>query len=1064
MITEPIAGSMKIDPGLLRSLRWRNIGPHRGGRVVAVAGDPSDSMVFYFGCAGGVWKTYDGGEYWENVSDGFFKTSAVGAIGVADSDPNVLYVGMGESCLAVPRFHWTAQADGVYRSTDAGNTWTNVGLKDTRHIARIRVHPQDPDLVYAAVLGHLEEPHHEKGVYRSRDGGSTWERVLFRSEKAGACDLTMDPSNPRILYAAMWDARRSFWESHSVGPDTSVYKTIDGGDTWTNLTDNPGLPEGLKGRIGIAASPAKTGRVWAVIEARDGGLFRSDDGGAAWEQVSDKPELTGRPHYYNHVFAHPQDPERVYVMSGSAWKSSDGGRTFTQMVTPHKDNHELWIDPGNPQRMIQSHDGGANVSFNGGASWSSIYNQPTSEFYHLATDTQFPYRVYGTQQDNTAISVPSRSHKGAIIGSDVYPVGSAESGQIAVRPDNSNIVYAGAVGSHPGAGPVLIRYDHDTGQVRIITVWPDLSGWRAKDRKYRFQWDFPIVISPHDPDVLYAAGNVLFRSTDEGTNWEVISPDLTRNDLTLMEEAGDPETTIFPYDLCAVLSFAESPVEQGVFWVGTDDGLVQLSRDEGKSWDNVTPDDMPEWSLVSKVEASLHDPASAYVAATRYKFGDYRPYLWKTDDFGKTWEKITAGISDIDFTRIIREDPQRRGLLYAGTEGGVYVSLDDGASWESLRLDMPPAPVHDMVIKDNDLVVATYGRGFWILDDLTPLHQITSHVTQSPAHLFKPRPSYRLLREPAWRPDEKPVPGEKNYFLAILGSPMTFNEASSPNGETVQNFLNAGTNPPDGVIVTYYLKEKPEDDVSLTFLDPEGQVIKRFSSISPAEAQEPPVSSDAGANRFVWDMRYPGVREIPGDDSLRRYPTAPLAPPGTYRVQLTVRGQTQSQSFEIRKDPRVSVAQDDLEAQFSFVVKIRDKVTEANDAAIRLREVQRQIQEWESRAQGRYDTVVEAARASKKKLSAIDDELIQKPQARSNEYASKRGFFSNALNTRLADLISTVETADGRPTRQSYEVFDYLSSLIDGQVEQLKQATDEDVPAFVELLHELNVPPIVASQ
>ena len=1062
MVTESTATSAGVEPRLLQSLRWRNIGPHRGGRVVSIAGDPSDPMVFYFGSAGGVWKTYDGGEYWENVSDGFFKTSAVGAIAVSDSDPNVIYVGMGESCLAVPRFQWTARADGVYKSTDAGKTWANVGLQDTQHIARIRIHPKNPDLVYVAVLGHLEEEsHEEKGVYRSRDGGKTWERVLFRSDKAGACDLSMDANNPRIIYAAIWDSRRSFWESHSVGPDSSLYKTTDGGDTWENLTNNPGLPGGMKGRMGVASSPAKSGRVWALIEAEEGGLYRSDDGGTTWERVSDRPELVGRPHYYMHVFADTQDPESVYVMNGNAWKSSDGGRTFTQMVTPHKDNHELWIDARNPQRMIQSHDGGANVSFNRGASWSSIYNQPTSEFYHIATDNQFLYRVYGTQQDNTAISVPSRSHKGSILASDVYPVGSAESGHIAVRPDNPDIVYAGAIGSHPGAGALLIRYDHGTGQVRIITVWPDIAGWRANDRKYRFQWDFPIALSPHDPDVLYTAGNVLFRSTDEGTTWEVISPDLTRNDLTKVEQAGDPETTIFPYDLCTILSFAESPVERGVFWVGTDDGLVQVSKDGGANWKNVTPDDMPEWALVNKVEASPHDPATAYVAVTRYKFGDYRPYLWKTGDYGETWEKISSGISDIDFTRVIKEDPEHRGLLYAGTEGGAYVSLDDGASWQSLRLNMPPVPIHDLVVKDSDLVAGTYGRGFWVLDDLTPLRQLTEQTAQRSAHLFKPRPAYRLLHEPLWRPNEKPVPGEKNYFIAILGSPMTFKETVTPEGETVRKFLNAGTNPPEGVIVTYYLGQKPEGEVRLNILDGKGQTIKSFSSKA---TQRPRVSVEEGANRLVWDMRYPGAREVPGDDRISQYPTAPLAPPGTYQVQLVVGDQDQTESFEIHKDPRIAATQDDLDAQFDLAIGIRDKVSEASDAVIQLRDVRQQMEAWERRAEGRSEAVVEAAKRVKETLSSIEGELVSPPRigTRTGFGSAAGGFFEAALISRLADLTSTVGIADWVPTRQSHEVFDYLSDRIDAQLNRLKEVIDKDVGAFVELVHEVDLPAIVS--
>ncbi len=1054
-----IMSEVSVPMEYCNTLTWRNIGPHRGGRVVSVAADPVDPLVFYFGSAGGVWKTWDGGEYWENISDGYFKTSAVGALAISESDRNVLYAGMGESCLAVPRFHWTSQADGVYKSTDAGKTWNNVGLIDTRHISRIRVHPTNPDIVYVAVLGHLEEPHHEKGVYLSRDGGGHWEKILYRCDTAGACDLSMDSNNPRILYAALWDAKRSYWESHSVGADTSIYKSSDGGNNWIELTDSPGLPVGLKGRIGITVSPARSDRVWALIEAKNGGLFRSDDAGMTWNTVSNNPDLTRRPHYYSHVFAHPKDPERVYVMSGNAWKSTDGGYTFKQMVTPHKDNHELWIDPKDPKRMIQSHDGGANVSFNAGDSWSSIYNQSTAEFYHLAVDEEFPYKVYGTQQDNTAICVPSRSHKGAIIGSDVYPVGSAESGHIAVRPDNSNIVYAGAIGSHQGAGAVLIRYDHHTGQVRIITIWPDLAGWKAKDRKYRFQWDFPIVISPHDPDILYAAGNMVFRSTDEGTSWIAISPDLTRNDLKPMENAGNSETTIFPHDVCTILSFAESPMQKGLFWVGTDDGIVQISKDHGKNWHDVTPKSMPEWSLVCKVEPSNHDPARAYISATRYKDGDYRPYLWKTEDFGNSWQEINDGISDVDFTRVVKEDIEVTGLLYAGTEGGTYVSFDDGNTWQSLKLNMPPVPIHDMVVKNDNLIVATYGRGFWILDDLGPLRQIDDNVLDSSVYLFKPSPYFRLLDEPSWRPDEKPVVGEKNYFISILGSPMTFREILTSDGRVERKFLNAGTNPPSGVIITYYLSDIPIGEISLSFQDADGSLITKFSNTSIDNANLRPLTTNLGSNQFVWDTRYPGSKLIAGDKALERVRTAPLAPPGTYSVILDTSDITLSQTFEIIKDPRVSSSQDELEQQFKLIKDVRDKVTEINEAVMKLRILRTQISKWGNRSKTPNNALDNASKSLFEKLGKIEQSMIQKASTGiSKNFSSREGFFADALNIRMADLISTIEAADGSPTTQTYQVFDYVSKLADDKMSELDQIEKEDVPAFIELIHELEIP------
>jgi photosystem II stability/assembly factor-like uncharacterized protein len=1061
---EPGARRPQAHPPLLRSLQWRCIGPYRGGRVVAVAGDPWDAAVFYFGaCAGGVWKTYDGGTYWENISDGYLQTAAVGAIAVAESDPNVLYVGMGEACIRGNVSH----GDGVYKSTDGGKTWAHLGLEDTRHVARVRIHPKNPDLVYVAALGHAFGPNMQRGVFRSADGGKTWDHVLFRSEKAGAIDLAMDAHNPRILYAAMWEAQRTPWSLTSGGLDSSLYKSADGGDTWTELTNNPGLPKGLKGRIGVAVSPAKPDRVWALVEAEDGALFRSDDGGATWQQLSDDRNLRLRFWYYGHVFADPQDPDTIYVLNIQAWKSIDGGRTFTQLTTPHGDNHDLWLDPRHPQRMIEGNDGGACVSFNGGVSWSTIYNQPTAQFYHVTTDTRFLYRVYGTQQDNTAISVPSRSEKGVILSSDCYPVGSSESGYIAVRPDNPNVVYSGAIGSAPGGGGVLLRYDHHTRQVQIITVWPEMyGGWGAKDLKYRFQWTYPIVLSPHDPNVLYAAGNRLFRSTNEGTGWEAISPDLTRNDVTKMVPSGGPITkdTTGAEHYGTIFAFVESPHERGVFWVGTDDGLIHISKDGGQMWEDVTPKDLAKWTLISMIEVSPHEPATAYVAATRYKLDDTRPYLYKTRDYGKTWELITNGIPEHDFTRVIREDPARRGLLYAGTETGIYVSFDDGASWQSLRLNLPAVPIYDLVIKDHDLVAATHGRSFWILDDLTPLDQLTDEVVQASAHLFTPRPTYRL--PPPMGFGRPPGPG-KNYMLA-QGVPATYYETQSPTGQAVRTFLDAGQNPPDGVVVTYYLQQPPEAEVTLSFVDAQGQLIKRFSSQvmneqpSAAGPKESRVPIAAGMNRFVWNMRYPDARAVPGDVTTERSLTGPLAPPGTYQAQLSVGGHTYTASFEIRKDPRVSATQADFDAQFSLLMRIRDKLSDTHDAINQLRSIRQQVDEWVRRAERLSDraaseAVAKAADDFKQKLSAIEEELIQS-RARAQQDQLN---FPTRLNAKLAGLTSVVSSADSAPTQQSYDVFRDLSARIDQQLIQLREVMEKDAAAFNDLIRRLEVPAIV---
>ena len=1046
---------------IMAAMRWRCIGPPRGGRVVAVAGDPEEPMVFYFGaCAGGVWKTSDGGIYWENVSDGFFRTSAVGAITVAEADHNVIYVGMGESCIRGD----VSYGDGVYKSSDGGKTWVHMGLEDTKHIARIRVHPKDSDLVYVAALGHAYGPNQQRGVFRSKDGGESWEQVLFRSERAGAIDLCMDPNNPRILYASVWEAQRTPWSLISGGPDSGIFKSTDGGDSWQELTGNPGLPTGLKGRIGLAASTAKSDRVWATVEAEDSGLFRSDDGGATWEQVSDNQDIQGRPWYYQHIFADPQDCDTVWVLNYKAWKSIDGGKTFEQVTTPHGDNHDLWIDPRDPRRMIEGNDGGACVSFNGGETWSTIYNQLTSQFYHVSTDNRFPYRVYGTQQDNTAISVPSRSHKGAIPWADCYVEGNSESGYIVVHPENPDIVISGAIGSSAGGGGSLLRYDHGTGQVRIITVWPELgTGTGAADMKYRFQWTFPIQFSPHDPNVLYVAGNLVFRSYDQGGSWEAISPDLTRNDPTKMETSGGPITkdTSGAETYGTIFAFVESPHEKGVFWAGSDDGLVHISMDGGQTWSNVTPPDLPAWTLVSMIEVSPHDPGTAYMAATRYKLQEPKPMLYKTLDYGKTWADISQGIPDSDYTRVIREDPTRRGLLYAGTETGIFVSFDDGGTWVSLQGNLPVTPVHDLVVKENDLVVATHGRSFWVLDDLTPLHQVTNDILETPAHLMQPRVTVRL-RSPSL--PHKPSSG-KQYRLS-LGADVTYTESVGPAGEKVRRFLDAGENPPQGVIITYYLKEKCENEATLTVSDNEGRLIKAFSSAAADDQAdnddaEPRLFAEAGMNRFVWDMRYPNARKAPGDKTTEDLVTGPLAPPGNYQVSLSVDGRVQTKSFQIVKDPRVQASQADFDAQFELHMAIRDKLSETHDAINKLGYIRRQVEEWEQRARSHTSSVAVASLAGsmKEKLGAIESVLVQ------TDFKGERDRLNLPvkLNRQLAELVAVVASADFSPPKQVHDVFGELSSRIDTQLTLLEDVVKQDVPNFINLVHELEIPAIIPS-
>jgi photosystem II stability/assembly factor-like uncharacterized protein len=1025
---------------------WRCIGPFRGGRVVAVSGDYQHSNVFYFGaCAGGVWKTTDGGTYWHNVSDGFLTTSSIGALAVAPSDSQVIYAGTGETTIRIDVSH----GDGVYRSTDAGKTWSHLGLADTRHIGKIRVHPGNPDLVYVAALGHAFGSNPERGVYKSEDGGKSWRQVLFKSEKAGAVDLSIDETNPRILYAAIWEAYRSFSQISSGGPDSGLWRSTDGGETWTDITRNQGLPGGIVGKIGVAASPAQSGRVWALIEHQpDGGLYRSDNGGETWERVCANQQLLSRAWYYTHLTADPQDPETLYVNNLNLWKSSDGGRSFVEVSTPHGDNHDLWIDPRNPQRMVQGNDGGACVSFNGGDTWSTIYNQPTAQFYHIATDSRPAYVVYGTQQDNSSIAVPSRTHRPAIVWADCYQAGTGESGYIAVRPDDPDIVYVGAIGSSPGGGNCLQRYDHHTRQIRLITTWPEvMSGHGAIDDRYRFAWTYPIVISPHDPKVLYVGGNLVFKSTDEGQSWQPISPDLTRADPATLQPTGGPinRDSIGAETYATVFSLIESPHEPGLLMAGSDDGLLHISRNGGESWANITPAELPEWTMISCIEPSPHDKATFYVAGTRYKLDDYRPYLYKTSDYGQSWQPIVTGIPEHDFTRVIRADPERRGLLYAGTETGLYVSLDDGARWQRFQLNLPVTPIHDLLIKDSDLIAGTHGRSIWILDDLTPLRQMPDAIFDAEAYLFQPRASAQYVETIDWTGSS---PG-KNYLSSSGGA---FVQHKTPENASVRTFLDAGQNPPNGVIVTYYLKAAPAGPISLAFRG-NGKLIRSFSSRDPqARSQasssdnELRISANPGWNRFIWDMRYPPSTSVEGlepDEDLSV--TAPRVLPGSYQVTLSVGEQELSQSFEIVCDPSAPASQADLQAQHDLLVQIHDRIDQTIQAINRMRDLRQQLDGWARRVDGRSQaaSIAEAATALKERVLEIEKTLLI-PDMRPG-WADKLNAGARLLE-QITALPAVVALGNYRPTDQAYAVFEHLSAKIQTQLDRLAELLETELP------------------
>jgi len=1032
------------------ALKWRCIGPPRGGRVVAVAGDPVNRMVFYFGaCAGGIWKTEDGGVFWRCVSDGFMGSAAVGSIAVAPSDANVIYAGTGETAIRLD----VSYGDGIYKSSDAGRTWRHIGLRNSKFVGRLCIHPQNPDLVYAAVLGDVFGPNAERGVYRSRDGGASWQRILHRSDVAGAIDLTMDPNNPRLLFASIWEARRNFWNISSGGPGSGLFRSTDGGDTWEEISRKPGLPDGLLGKIGVSISPARAGRVWALVEAEGDktGLYRSDDYGMRWTMVSPNRDLMHRPWYYTHVFADPGHGDTVYVTNLQMWKSTDGGTTFNEVSTRHGDNHDLWIDPKDPARMIEGNDGGAHVSFNGGASWSTIYNQKTAQFYRLDIDNQYPYRVYGTQQDNTSISVPSASEWGVTTLADCSYPGTGESGFIAVDPRDHNVVYVGAIGSSPGGAGALQRYDHRTRQIQLVNVWPEEStGIAPEDLKYRFAWTFPIVFSPHDPGTLYAGGNCVFRSRDEGMSWQLISPDLSLNERKRQGASGGPITRESAgaevHATCACV--VESPLRRGEIWASTDDGLVHVTRDAGKTWKDVTPKAMPELAYVGTVEPSAHDPNTVYVAATRYKLADYKPYLFKSSDGGRSWKSINGDLPADEITRVVRADPVARGLLYVGTETGIFVSLDDGAHWMRMGGGLPVVPVYDMKLKDSDLVAATHGRSFWILDDVTALRGLADG--KRPTRLFAPRTAIRTKLH--WSAGANVRTGiAYGPAFGIDGSTVMVEKA---DGTRYREHLDVGENPPNGAIVYYWLAEKEPGPVTLTFRDSGGRKIIAYASNDEALAPARRPTAKPGLNRYVWDLKYPGPTRLdyglapPRPKPLIPDPENPPGPtvvPGSYGVELTVgekaNNKSHSAKFTVVKDPRLPTTAPEYAAQFALHQQLIASVSKLKQAVNRLRKMKRQLDEAANHLGKGERALKGRAAAIVRKLSAIESVMVD-PHRK-----SVRDVLRNpaGLNDTLIDMVAMATTADRPPTSQTTAVSREVMAKVDGEVAKFEAIVKKDV-------------------
>jgi photosystem II stability/assembly factor-like uncharacterized protein len=1025
-----VGAHAQVNPSLISGMKWRQVGPFRGGRVEAVAGVPGDSATWYFGgVAGGVWKSTDAGVSWQPTFDEQ-KISSIGSIAVADSDHNVVYVGSGEAC---PRGNIT-YGDGVYKSTDGGHSWHNLGLRDSQHIGAVAVHPHNADVALVAALGHAFGPNEERGVFRTTDGGKSWQKTLYKNADTGAADVVLDPANPSIAYASMWQMRRQPWHFSSGGPGSGLYRSTDNGVTWKQLQGH-GLPAGNLGRIGLSVAGGGSGRVYALIEAQEGGLYRSDDQGDTWTRVNSDHRFRQRAWYFSHVFADPQSPDVVYVANTGLFRSTDGGRTFELLPAPHGDHHAMWIDPTNPRRMIESSDGGASLSVDGGKSWSPVYNQPTAQFYHVAVDNHVPYRLYGAQQDNTTVAIASRSDEGVVGRQDWYPVGGGESGYIAPDPRDPEIVYANSEGG------TVTRYDHRTNNYRDASPYPlDVSGNGAESLKHRQQWTEPLFVSQYDSNVLYTASQFVLKTTDQGRSWHAISPDLTRNDKSKQKPSGGDITlditSVEYYD--TVFALSESPLQRGMLWAGTDDGLVHLTRDDGGSWQNVTPKDMPAWSMISIIEASAHDAGTAFVAVDRHKLDDLKPLIYRTHDYGKSWTRIVAGIPDGAYVRSVREDPTRAGLLYAGTELGVFFSMDDGAHWQPLQLNLPPVPIHDLAIKDGDLVAATHGRSFWILDDLSPLRQASAVRADAAAHLYRPAPAVRLH-----------VPSQ------------------------VERRLPVGDNPPPGAVVDFYLKDKPapEEEITLEFLDASGALVKRFSNHKPKDAYDQPaewtdrevtadtIPAEAGANRFAWDLRRTDPTVIPGAVYSDDGPRGPVVRPGHYQVRLTVHGQSQTVPLEVVLDPRLKgeVTEQDLAGLEALALQTWTDIDALHRAVNQIRETRTKLQtlqKW-SADNAAAKPVIAASEALVAKIGSIEEQMLQTRLEASED--SLR--YPVKLNEQY-DNFSWVLDSDWAPTAPEREIYALLHGQLATELGRWRELVHTDLPALNALLRTHGVPQI----
>jgi photosystem II stability/assembly factor-like uncharacterized protein len=997
------AAASTVDASLFSNVKYRLLGPFRGGRSAAVTGSLQNRNTFYFGSTGGgVWKSIDGGSNWKSISDGYFGSS-IGAVTVAPSNENIIYVGEGENTM---RGNVSEGLGGMWKSEDGGKTWKNMGLKDARHITNILVHPTNPNIVWAGVMGHLFGPNPERGVFKSVDGGQTWKRTLYVNDQTGCSDLVVDPENPAILYAGTWRVIRTPHSMESGGEGSGLWKSADGGDTWVSLSNARGLPKGVWGIVGVAVAPSNTDKLYTIIENEKGGLFSSSDKGETWTLQSNDNNIRQRAWYYSKVFVDPKNENIVYCPNVNFMKSRDGGKTFQSLRTPHGDHHDLWIDPNDGKRMIVADDGGAQISFDEGQNWSNYMTQPTAQLYRVSTDNAFPYRVLAAQQDNSTLRIRSSTYGNYITEQDWEPTAGAESGYVVADPLRPNIVYGGNYGGY------LSRYDHTTGENRAISVW-----------------NFPIFFSPHDPKKLYCAGNALFSTDNEGASWKQLSPDLTTNDKTRQYSSGGPITkdnTSVEY-YCTIFAAMESPLEKDHLWTGSDDGLVHFSKDGGKNWANVTPAAAPKWMMWNAIEADPFRKGVIYITGTRYKLDDYTPYIYKTEDYGRTWQLITKGISAQHFTRVMRADHKRAGLLYAGTEFGMYISYDDGAIWQSFQLNLPEVSITDLTIKNNDLIVATQGRSLWMIDDLSMIQQADAAIKSKQLHAFRVNDSYRM---PA--------------------TSSRWGNATTPPGSAM--------NPPKGAVINYWVSSVTDStQASIAIMDPAGKLIKKFS----VAAKENPLTVKAGFNQFVWDLKYPEAEKIDGLILWNGVPGSIMAAPGNYTAKLQVNKDTVLVPFTLLADPNYACSQADYEAQLQFLNQVQDKFNQTMVSIRQIKQARQQISDFVSRQGKNCPPALKSMSDSlTKRLTAIE-ELLHQTKAKSGQDVLN---YPIRLDDKLGGVFDMAASGNMAPPAQAKAVYEELAKQVDEAIAQLHSVLDTGLKEFNKLVVENKLPVIVVSE